>query len=275
MTQTKGKLDPGAFSDVDAAGETSHFVAYLDHAATALKDFRRAGDELLGLQPGDRVLDVGCGTGDTIAQLAGMVAPHGRAIGVDASEAMVAEARKRAARSGLPTEFRTSDAHRLDFPDSQFDACTAERLFIHLADPAQALAEMVRVVKPGGRIVVRESDLDMIAIDAADRPTSRAIGTLFADSVRNGWIGRQLFNLFRSANLADVAIHPQTLIIREFGVFNAILPLEDTARNAIAAGRITAEAGSGWIADLRNRDASGHFFACGLAFIASGRKPAV
>ena len=264
--------DLGRFSDVDSTGEASPFVAYLDRAASVLKEFRQVGDRLLGLKPGELLLDVGCGTGDATAQLATGVIPGGRTVGIDLSEAMITEARKRAAGSDLPLEFRIADAHDLPFPDNHFDACSAERVFVHLADPLGVLAEMVRVVKPGGRVVVREADLDMIAIDASDRATTRAIVQFFADSMRNGWIGRQLFRLFEAANLVEVAFHPHPYPVTSFGVLNTMLPFEQTARSAADSGVITAEAASAWIADQHQRDAAGRSFACLLGFIASGRK---
>src|ERR1700730_16625755 len=162
MSESKGKPSLDGFSDVDAAGETAHFVSYLDQAAIVLRSFRRAGDHLLGLCGGERLLDVGCGTGDATGELAALVQPGGLAVGVDSSEAMVAEACKRTAGSSVPVQFQIAKAQELPFPDNYFHACNAERLFVHLSDPARVLAEIVRVLKPGGRIVVREADLDMI-----------------------------------------------------------------------------------------------------------------
>ncbi len=273
MPQSKNPLNAGGFSDVDAAGDTSTFVAYLDGAARAVKSFRQIGDDLLQLGDGSRLIDVGCGTGDATASLAVRVSPSGFAVGVDSSEVMVTEARKRSAASGLPLEFKVASAHELPFPDDYFDACTAERLFVHLTEPGRVLAEMVRVLKPGGRLVVREGDLDLVGIDASDKVTTRAVATFFADSVRNGWAGRQLFRLFEAANLADVALHPHPMTLTSFDVLNALLPFEGTVQVMAQNGKLAPEAASAWIADLRERDAAGRFFACILGFIAFGRKP--
>ena len=98
--------------------------------------------EFGGLRP---LLDAGCGTGSDVLKIAEKVGISGKVIGVDASESMIAESRRRAEGTPLPVEFRTSDVQHLDFPDNTFNACRADRIFVHLSNPAQALSEMIRV----------------------------------------------------------------------------------------------------------------------------------
>src|ERR1700690_3247957 len=116
------------FAGVDHTDDPDYYVGYLD-AATALdfmQRFKRQSYEAMGAQPGMRLLDVGCGTGDDVRAMAGIVGPNGSVVGVDNSEKMVGEARKRAEELGLPIEFRVGNAAHLDFEDNSFDACRAE-----------------------------------------------------------------------------------------------------------------------------------------------------
>lgn len=111
-----------------------------------------------GLDParGDRVLDVGCGPGRLAQVLAGRVAPTGSVVGIDASEEMIRRARTK--RGGDRIEFRVAQAQALPFADAEFDALACTLVFHHVAesDRADAMREMHRVLKPGGRIVVAE-----------------------------------------------------------------------------------------------------------------------
>ena len=143
-------FDPSGFSDVDATGEAFTYVTYLEGADSRLRALSRARYALLELRPGNRVIDVGCGLGDNARELASLVGPQGGVVALDASETMVAEARRRSAGSNLPIDFVTGDAHALKFDDNTFDACWVERRALDTADPARAIAEMVRVAKPGG-----------------------------------------------------------------------------------------------------------------------------
>jgi ubiquinone/menaquinone biosynthesis C-methylase UbiE len=104
------------------------------------------------------VLDVGCWAGDGLRSLAEFVGATGRVVGVDTSKAMLAEARART--EGLAVECRVGDAHRLEFATDTFDACRADRVFQHLERPREALAELVRVTRPGGWIVVMDPALE-------------------------------------------------------------------------------------------------------------------
>src|SRR4029077_11540308 len=102
------------------------------------------------LTRGIAVLEVGCGPGTDLFDAAEIVGPSGRLVGVDASEVMVAEARRRAAEVGVVVTLERGDVQALSFPDGMFDVCRAQRLLEHLRDPARALAEMRRVTRPGG-----------------------------------------------------------------------------------------------------------------------------
>src|SRR5918912_3848171 len=112
---------------------------------------RRAGD-LAAVGPGDRVLDVATGTGDLAIELARRVGPDGEVVGSDFSEEMLALARRKAPEIA----FEWGNALELPYPDDTFDAATVGFGARNFSDLDRGLAEMARVVRPGGRVVVLE-----------------------------------------------------------------------------------------------------------------------
>ncbi len=117
--------------------------------------WRRRAADLAELSPGGRALDVATGTGDLALELAGRVAPGGEVVGIDFAEKMLELARvKAAAHPGV--RFEAGNALALDFPDDAFDAATVGFGARNFSDLGRGLAEMTRVVRPGGRVVVLE-----------------------------------------------------------------------------------------------------------------------
>jgi SAM-dependent methyltransferase len=104
---------------------------------------------------GMRVLDVGCGIGDPTLQIAVLVGPHGRVVGVDLVEDMIATARERAAALGLAhVEFRAADVATIELPSQSFDAVLGRWSFIYMADVPATLTRLRGVLVPGGRIAI-------------------------------------------------------------------------------------------------------------------------
>src|SRR5947209_4565704 len=114
--------------------------------------WRRRAADLARVGPGRRVLDVATGTGDLAIELAGRVRPGGEVVGLDFSEAMLERARQKA--PGI--RFEAGDAQELPFPDSSFVAATVGFGARNFADLDRSIAEMKRVVRPGGRVVILE-----------------------------------------------------------------------------------------------------------------------
>jgi ubiquinone/menaquinone biosynthesis C-methylase UbiE len=143
------------FADVDSTGEEAMFVGFLERVEQ-LPDVvarRQRSYELLAFGDGERVADIGCGLGTAVRELAA----HGaRAIGFDASEAMLAEARRRSVGAGV--EYALADAVDLPLEDGALAGYRAERVYQHLPDPAAALAEARRVLAREGRIVLVDQD---------------------------------------------------------------------------------------------------------------------
>ncbi len=118
--------------------------------------FRQRIADLARLQPGEIVLDVGCGTG-TLAMVARQrVGEIGRVAGIDPSPQMIARASRKAVRRGLAIDFQVGVIEHLSFPDQSFDVVLSTFMMHHLPDDLKrrGLAEIARVLKPGGRLLV-------------------------------------------------------------------------------------------------------------------------
>jgi ubiquinone/menaquinone biosynthesis C-methylase UbiE len=130
---------------------TSYEPLWRTQLATAQHELMRHA----ALVPGERVLDVACGTGVAVVEAAAVVGVDGVAVGVDLSGRMVDAARRRAAEHGASNAtFERMDAEHLELPDGSFDVVLCALGLMYVPDPARALREMRRVLRPGGRLVV-------------------------------------------------------------------------------------------------------------------------
>jgi len=232
--------------------------------------------DLLGVKAGERALDVGCGSGVVTRDIARRVGPAGRAIGVDPSPQFLAVARELAEGAGLGgrVEFREGSALHLPFPDGAFDVAVAVTVLSHTPGGENAIAEMARVVRPGGRVGVFDLDTDMTSVTHPDRALTRRIVAAASDATAvDGWLARRLPLLFAQAGLEDVRVRGFFPLESDPRGFYAGLA-ERAADTALTAAAITEAERRSWLEALHALQARGPVIAGRLHIFTWGRKPA-
>jgi len=274
--------------------EYGRFDLWQDSAATDLAQARelaallelRAGDpdqmaartaylDLLGVAAGMRVLDVGCGSGAVTREVARRVRPAGSVVGLDPSPALLAVAAELVERDGLTeaVDLRLGDARSLPFPDAEFDVVLAVTTLAHMPQPEQAIPELARVTRPGGRVGIFDLDGDGVILAHPDRELTRRIIAAAADHlIVNSWLARRLPGLLAQAGLEAIGVRAFTPVERDPAGFAATMA-ERRAAIAVQAGAITEDEQQRWLTGLHAEQAAGRFLGGQTHLFVWGTRP--
>jgi SAM-dependent methyltransferase len=258
-----------------AETRASHIDAtYLASAAAVLAQQKRLTYDAMHLKPCHSVLDVGCGPATDTIPLAQVLGERGRVVGVDADPAMIALADQRAAESDLAgrVSHTLADVATLPFATNTFDAGRSERVFQHLVQPERTMAEMVRVTKPGGWVVVLDCDWGSFSIDSPHIDIERTLARVCAERVLpNGYSGRSLYRLFCKLGLTNVDVALLPISVTSYPLARQLSLLDPVEQDALACGDLTLADLALWLDTLECTHQRGDFFASASLVLTAGR----
>lgn len=258
----------------DPAAAPAELIQFLDacRRVDMLAQGKQWSFEQLRLATGQSVLDVGCGTGEDVAAMAGAVGPSGRAVGLDSSEAMISEASSR--HGGLPgVSFDLGDAHRLPFESESFDGCRAERVLQHVDEPDRSVREMARVLKRSGRLALIDADWEAMVIEGADPAVSGAIWRNDFAGIKQPRVGRRLQTLLMQNGFLELNLEVAATLLTDFDAAARTFDFAHAASEAVEGGIVSRQEAVRWLDDLQNAGRDKRFFCAILNFRAAGQKP--
>jgi arsenite methyltransferase len=195
MTTNRMEFDEEASRAVEAVYTTPDVV-----------EQRRTTLRALDLRPGERVLDIGSGPGLLAVEMAAMVGPDGLVHGVDPSPSMLEIARRRTPPDGAAAlEFSEQGATALSFPDGSFDAAITTQVYEYVDDIPAALAEVRRVLVPGGRLLVLDTDWDSIVWRSSDEDRMTRVLRAWDEHLAHRDLPRRLPELLTEAGFTLTA----------------------------------------------------------------------
>lgn len=245
-------FDAQAASWVEALYQTPEVIAQ-----------RQRTLERLSLQPGERVLDIGTGPGFLLTEIAEQVGSGGTFSGLDMSESMLALARSRCARSPHTARIRLvqGDATALPYPDDTFDVAVATQVYCYVGALPTALGELFRVLRPGGRALILDTDWDSLVWHASDQKRMNRFMAIWCERFNDAHLPRTLSRQLRAVGFQIASRDVLTFFNPEYNT-QSFSGRQMEAIGDFATGRhgITRADAEAWKEDLRQLGQEGCYF---------------
>ena len=263
-----GGPEPGAtphpqsdcWGRLNEAPDLSPILTILDTLPEGFRAARRTLFEHLGLRPTSHVLEAGCGPGTALPDLLPWIGSGGRIVGIDPTRALVSEAEVRARKAGASqATYFVGDIRQIDQPDAAFDAVFCDKILVHVGPVSQAIAEMARVTRPGGRVGAVEWFSQGMMIAADYRLTRQVLDGSAPAGALNPMAPLELESFFADAGLHDIDSGSIVAEARQYLPSLQVM-LKRRVQQAVELAALSAEAGSAWLDELESRSARGTFY---------------
>lgn len=233
---------------------------------------RRLVREALDARSGERILDVGCGPGFYEAELVEDVGPTGAIVGIDRSPQMLAAARQRTEAHPNVT-FHEGEATSLPVDNGAFDAALCVQVLEYVPDTADALAEMHRALRPGGRVVLWDIDWSTVSLHSSDAARTRRVLDAWDGHLAHPTLPRRLAAALRSAGFEDVGLEGHAFASNVFDSSAFLGGMIGLIEQYVAGrGDFPDDELQAWSADLRELDGRGAFFLALVQFCFTARR---
>ena len=223
--------------------------------------------EALGAEPGERVLDAGCGPGFYVSEIVERVGPEGMVVGVDTSTPMLTLAAKRC-EGHANVSFAEGDVTVLPVADADFDRALSVQVLEYIADIPAALAELLRVLRPGGRVLIWDVDWTTVSWHSDDPRRMERVLRAWDEHLADPSLPRTLSARMREAGFEDVDMQGHAFATDEVTdetYAGALLPL--------MTDYVGTDEAQAWAAEQRELQARGKsYFAC-IQFCFTGTRP--
>ncbi len=244
--------------DSEAAARLERAYATTDMCVQR-EELRRS----LRASAGEAILDLGSGHGFLACELAEEVGASGRIVGVDISLDMNSIASKRVAACGFGdrVEILAGDASALAFADATFDAAVSMQVIEYLAEPDAALQQLARVLRPGGRLVIIDTDWDSLVWAATDRRRAARIAAAWNEHVADPYLPRSLAPRLRAAGLEVKEVRIAPILNTAYDATSFSYNIATLIASFVPGhGGISEDEATDWLNDLAELQHQGRYF---------------
>ncbi len=223
--------------------------------------------EALQLKSGEFVLDIGCGTGLLAHDMAILVGEDGRVVGIDNNQHRLLLAEQRCAEFPQ-VQMKQGKAEDLQEATEVFDAVSCVQVLLYLADVAAALSEMHRVLKPGGRVTIVETDWRGTVLNSFDHSLTRKVLSAFDDSVSSPNLAPKLGPLLKEQGFLAVRVEAFPIVNTSYAPSSWSVEMLDLfVKYALERNAVNSAEAEAWLGDLKQKGEDGSYFFCVNRFI--------
>lgn len=266
-----------AWAKIETPEAAAEAIRKLDRLgrSVAESESRRRYIDILDPRPGERILDVGAGTGLATLEIARRIAPGGKVVALDPSPPLLDYAKAEAATAGLAdsTEFQVGDARTMPFPDGRFDKAFCHWVLLHVSPPEGIVREMRRVVRSRGRVVCVELDWEAPILSGPAPDLTRRIFDFCNARHIEQYMGRRLPGIVRSCGFAEVQVEAMVLLDDAAQGDQWLEFLRSRAELALGGKVISEAEAADWTRDIVSAAGEGRYLFAVTQFVVSGRVP--